>query len=397
MGNKPEEQEKKKEKKKRLKLHEVPLLEDIRYRGFFSFQSFQLIGWLCIWVGQVVSLLSLAMRMAPAETQEFATPVMIGLNVANMALPFLLIANFAIILGNPEKIKLQIAKHGAAMLGIAALYALVTRRYMAGSLVYLGENPGTAQEMAEMILTRLTPNGYFDFNIYVDLFLCSTFMFFLDYRPAHVFTGKRLILFRLMSLLPVAYEVACLVAKVMMIRGQYQIPAAVFAFLPVKPPMAFVVFILLTMHIKIRERRFCRGGRTWDEYRRFLRTRRNSWHFSCYLAVVLLLAAAVDIIALSVGAGLETGAESVEAIKISTMLRIGFGDSFYLAFLAPFALLFSYNRMPKIRWISIVIPIAVIGLIVLTYVEAAYQFLGYLKLPSIDVYEGMSNLIEAVP
>ena len=53
--------------------------------------------------------------------------------------------------------------------------------------------------------------------------------------------------------------------------------------------------------------------------------------------------------------------------------------------------------MPRIRWISIVIPIAVIGLIVLTYVEAAYQFLGFVKLPSLDAFEGMSDLIEAVP
>ena len=396
MENKLEEQEKKKEKKKRLKLHELPQLEDIRYRGVFSFQSFQLIGWLCIWIGQVTAVIGLAMRLAPGEAQGLMTPALVGMNVANMALPFLLIANFAIILGNPEKIRLQIAKHGAAMLGIAALYILGTRRYLTGSFVILGETPEKAAEATENILSQLGRSGYFDFNIFVDLFLCSTFMFFLDYRPARVFTGKRLIIFRLFSLLPLAYEVGCQTLKAMAIRGGFRIPSAAYPFLTVKPPMTFVVFMVLTFHMKIRERRFCRGGRTWDEYRQFLRTRRNSWHFSRYLAVVLLLAAILDLVLLTVGALMEEGSAPDPAF-VPTALRIGFGGSLYLAFLAPFVLLFSYNRAPKYRWISIVIPIAVIGLIALTYVEAAYQFLGYLKRPSLDALAGVSDLIETLP
>ena len=48
------------------------------------------------------------------------------------------------------------------------------------------------------------------------------------------------------------------------------------------------MFLILALHIKTRERRFCRHGRTHEEYLQFLKTNRNSLHFSIFLAVVMV-------------------------------------------------------------------------------------------------------------
>ncbi|MBR1583755.1 MAG: hypothetical protein IJ663_08435, partial [Spirochaetales bacterium] len=70
---------------------------------------------------------------------------------------------------------------------------------------------------------------------------------------------------------------------------------------------------------------------------------------------------------------------SAEAIQVrlmsdlTRMMDIGFGDSVSLILLAPFMLLFSYNRTRKHPEYDFAIPIAAVVLIVLTYFQGIYQ------------------------
>ena len=59
--------------KKRVRFHEHGLHDDIRYSGPLSFQSFQVLGWLCIVLTVVLTLMKIGMRLNPNETQKLAT------------------------------------------------------------------------------------------------------------------------------------------------------------------------------------------------------------------------------------------------------------------------------------------------------------------------------------
>lgn len=120
-------------------------------------------------------------------------------------------------------------------------------------------------------------------------------MLFLNYKPRHVFKGKSRIFFRLLALLPIAYEVGCMLLKVRSARGTVQIPIWAWPLLTVKPPMAFALFVTLALFVKTRELRFRRHGKSHEEYQEFLKTRRNSWNFSVFLAVMMVLVSLADL------------------------------------------------------------------------------------------------------
>ncbi|MER1994751.1 MAG: hypothetical protein ABS897_11990, partial [Eubacteriales bacterium] len=172
----------------------------------------------------------------------------------------------------------------------------------------------------------------------------------------------------------------------------------------VKPPMTFAVFVLLATHMKTRELRFCRHGRTHEEYQAFLQTNRNSKQFSVYLAVVLVIAAVLDFIMMivmmflaapSVDALANAGAESMMQFA-QVAMDVGFGGSIMLIVVAPIMLLYSYTRIPKNKMISTLIPAAGIALIILIVIEGIYQMLGYLPIKKINIRETV-ELLQQIP
>ena len=283
------------EKKKRVKLHEVTAENDIRFRGPLSYFHFQILGWLCI----VLSQVALIVRLAGHINDEVAvnTADVLGLlqNAANLSLPFLLISVFAQLLNTEGSYVQQIVKNAAAMAGIWALSCLVFYRYIVGGLGAFIEDTGDIMPAIQTAIAQVAPSGFAAFNIFVDLFLCALSMFFLNYKPRRIFTGKTRFLFRLLALLPIVYEVGCMVLKARSARGVAEIPVWAYPLLTVKPPMTFVLFLALALFVKTRELRFRRHGKTHEEYMAFLQTRRNSWNFSVYLAIMLVVVSIADV------------------------------------------------------------------------------------------------------
>ena len=161
----------------------------------------------------------------------------------------------------------------------------------------------------------------------------------------------------------------------------------------VKPPMTFFVFILLAIHIKTRGMRYCRHGKTHEEYEAFLKTNRNAWNFSVYAAVTLFIAGVIDLIFLFVflvgEAGseeqLEVMANSVQMLKQSIAASMGFGEaSITLMVIAPIVLLFNYTKIPKNKTISTLIPVAGILLIVIIGIQGIYQLVSIAPIPKVD-------------
>ena len=414
-------------KKKRVMIHETTLENDIRFRGIFTYQHFKMLGWLCIVIAQVAIVLRLGGRINADLGGRTAAWAGVLEEIANLALPFLLIANFAQILDAENGYKKQLIFNGAAMAGLCALYYLVFYRYIVGSFSRLLEKPSEALPAVQSAVKLAAPYGFIDFNLFIDLFLCTLTMVFLNYKPRHIFKGKARILFRLLALLPIAYEAACMVLKVLSAKAMLEIPMWAYPLLTVKPPMTFVLFVALALFVKTRELRFRRHGKTHEEYKAFLKTRRNSLNFSVFLAVMLVVVSLVDFaitIGFSVGnvafdmvkgrneyvaqvEQLDLAEEEKAALvremenstidkeqlsqSIDSSIRIGwavgFGESMYMILLAPVVLLFSYTRKPKYRLLDLLTPAAGVILIVFVYLEGFHWLMGYLPFEKLNLTE----------
>ena len=292
------------DRKKRLSIHETTHENDMRYLGPLTSQHFKMFGWACIVIAQAVMLLRLGARFDPVFAADTASLQQILGTIGELALPFLLIANFARILNADDGYAKQLLVNGGATAAICALFYLFFYRYLVGGVAAFLDPPSDALPTIQGALNIVVPYGFFDFNIFIDLFLCTLTMFFLNYRPRRVFIGKSVIVFRLLALLPIAYEVGCMLLKVRAAKGATLIPVWAYPLLTVKPPMTFVLFVALALFVKTRELRFRRHGKTHEEYQAFLKTRRNSWNFSVFLAIMLVVVSALDL-AVAIGFSLD--------------------------------------------------------------------------------------------
>ena len=377
---------------RRVKFHEHGLHDDIKYKGVFSFQSFQVLGWICITVAVVMALMKVAVRVNPEDAQRFLGIADVISYIAEMSLPFLLMANFARILNNSEGYKKQLLRNGGAAAGIALVFLIFFNRYIVGTVGLLLEDASDANNLVMTSFYGVNKRGFFAFNIFIDLLLCTLFMYFMNARPKRVFTGRKILIFRAFAILPVAYEVASLLLKGLSAAGQVRIPSWGFPLLSVKPPMTFIVFMMLAIYIKTREWRYCRHGKTHEEYQEFLKTNRNAWNFSVFTAVILFVAGVIDLIIFIVmvlnqggtAEGVNALVESETAIKNTVAYSVGFGKSLILMIFAPIVLLFNYTKIPKNKTVGMLIPVAGIALIALIVVQGAYQLVSIAPIKKLD-------------
>ena len=369
--------------------------EDIRYMGPLSYREFKIIGWLCLCCMAVVILMNLAIKVNSSKAEQFTSWITFFTGVSQLALPFILLSNFTRILNHDEGYKRQLLLNGSFAVAIFLLYYMFFYHFLLGSLGALTVNPKSIVGAAQSFYRNYSKTGFFCFNIFIDLFLCTLFQYFLDYRPKRCFKGKWIRLFRAMALLPVAYEIMTLVMKYYAARRQLDMSLFMFPLLPVKPPMTFVVFIVLALWVKTRKKRFIRHGGTPQEYQAFLKSKRNSFHFARFTAVLLVVAAIVDaavyfgntvaevyrMTAPALADGSEAAALAMEEAMNnvrSTALAMGFGNSISLLPMAPIVLLYSYTRRKKNPVIDTLIPLAGVFLFLILFLQGLYQIMHIL-------------------
>lgn len=371
--------------KKRFKLHEYTAENDIRYRGPLSYVGFQVLGWLCIALSVYAVMLVLSALINPQLQESYAVPILVLGFASTMSLPFLLIANFARILNNSEGFKKQLIRNGGAALAFALIPSLFYSRYVIDLISKFVSDPENVVPVLNDFFRNFEKNGFVAFNLFMDLFLCSLFMFFLTARPQRFFTGNKRYIFRAFAILPLAYEVTSIVLKGLSAANQITLPIWTFPLLTVKPPMAFLVFVILALYIKWRELLFRRHGKTHEDYEAFLQTNRNSLHFSVFLAVVMVIAAVLDyFIMYFLSANAAPSVQALEnadlekAIEYAAVAQaMGFGNAAIpLLLAAPFVLLFSYTRVPKNKFVSLLIPVAGVVLILIFLLEGLYHLVG---------------------
>ena len=370
--------------RRRIKrLHEVTAADDIRYCGPLSYQGFQALGWACIVASVLRLILAIGGSKDPRLYADTEALMDVLAYLVPLPLPFLLIANFSRILNNSEGYKKQLLRNSLAAAAVFGVSWLFFSRYVVGLAMQVVKQPEQVQSLMNDFFAKHNRHGFVAFNLFIDLFLCTLTMYFLNAHPKRVFTGRKVIILRLFVLLPIACEAASIWLKIQSALGNIVLPFWSFPLLTVKPPMPFLLFLFLSVHMSGREMRFRKHGRTHEDYLEYLKTNRNAFHFSICLVIAMVIATFLDFILAGWVSRIIAGISGIPVENseqygscLLAAKAAGFGQSWPLLLAAPVVLLYSYNKVPKRPLISILIPLAAIVVIILLVFEAVYQGIG---------------------
>lgn len=377
-------------RKNKISIYDRNASNDIRYRGPLSYRHLQIMGWFGISFLVLHTLIELGIMIDPNQPKWVLSLNAVASVVSEFALPLFMFANFAILLDRKKTFKAQLLKFGGLSLLVVILFLLVTEHYIleVGTAI-AGDKAGVQAQIDGYFLSRIR-TGALSFNLFVDMFLCTLLLFFLEYTPRKVFTGKKRYLFRMFALIPVVYEAGSLVIRILAYYGMISPPLIVYPLLTTKPPMSFVLFVILVLFIKIREFRFRKRGKTKQEYMEFTKTRLNSLQFSVFSSIMILVTGVIDLILLigfsafdivvknmdhpeQVKNASEQALEEMSMVSARGVTGWGIGLHSTMIFIIPIILLFSYTRNHKNPKADIAIPIGGILLAVFVGIEGLHQ------------------------
>ena len=395
----------------KVKWNQHAIDDDIGYRGPFSYRHFKIIGWLLFVFKMLLPLLTLASKMDSGIAETLAVPLGLLELLTPLSVFFLLLASFSQLLVKRDY-KQQMITYGGATLAIILIFNLLYHRYIVSAVdAFVGDRYETLA-ICNAVFSALSPMGFVTFNVFLDLFLCTCVLFFLNYEPSKYFVGEKLKWFRCLALLPVVFELVCLWLKLQANSGGFHMPISFFPFLPTKPPLMFFAVCAMIVYHTLLERRFREGGRTHEEYVAYLGTNRNSWQFAKFAALACLVAGIVDTVVANIMImnDPEGGIEVITAIweeaggisfynVVSKYFNAGFGGSVQLILFAPVMLLFDYRKTYKSTAVETVIPVVAIVLLLVICLEGGLVAVGELArvareevLPTIEMlYEEMSG------
>lgn len=357
------------------KYYEVTPETDIRFRGFLSYRHLKMIAWLFIVLACTGTVIELYAHTTDSEA-SYSTLVNILQFGKDFSVPLLLFAGYATVLNGRDNYKKVIIKNIAITLVLAGLFILIYERYVMRACTALLGSREVAEAYIENRLGSATSDGFFSFNIFIDLTLCTLVMFFINYNPKKYFQGWKICIFRGFVLLPIAYEIASVCLKILASTHVLTLPVYVFPFLTTKPPAGFLLFIFIAKYFKELRYKFNKKGKTQEDYEAYLTTNHNSFRFARYVVIMIVIVAIIDILMTILIAALhiiDTGAvDNITAERLAEALHMveawGFCETVDMITITPLILLFSYTKVHKNKMLDIVVPI--VGVVLVAYVFA---------------------------
>ena len=332
-------------KRKRISKYERTAENDIQYRGPITYRHMQIMGWICICFKVVDIVFSVGRNLDPNQPQWMLNLGNVAGFLGSFALPLFLLANFAIILDKKLTYKQQLIKFGGLSLGVV-------------------------------------------------LFMCTLFMFFLEYEPVKYFQGKKRKWFRLMMLIPIAYEAGALILRITLVATDLNPPYIIYPFLTTKPFMSFILFVILALHIKFDEYRFKKRDKKPEDFEAYIHTNDHSLRFSIFTSIMILITGMIDLVVYlgsiiflsATAAGVDFNAAELSAEASAAMDQAlplaekvvsawRFGEHWPMILLIPLILLFSYTRNHKNPKADIYVPIGGAVFAVLVGIESTYQLI----------------------
>lgn len=373
------EEPKKKPKRKRRRIYEVNDENDIKYRAPLSYRHLRIIGWVFLAVAQVGVILTLG-------TDIYSNPEMYGLwpevlrLFSNLMSPLFLIAAFTTVIVAKDGYRRLITLYAGLVALMYALFLIVYQHYFIGIIKFI--IPDGAQDIAASLFKVLKDDGFISFNFFIDLLLCTLVTFFINYNPTKFFQGKKIIIFRLFALLPIFYEIASIVVKMLSTFAIINLSPYLSPLLTTKPPLAFFIFVIMAIFMKVREKVFIKKGKTHEDYKAFLKTNTNALHFSIALSVTIFISAILDIILFSSLASMvisksvcppDMSEFDFIAMHLKEVSSWGFSQTVPMIFIIPIIMFFDYRKTYKDKLPDIIIPFVGLGLIAIVTIEGGFQ------------------------
>ena len=356
--------------KRHEKIRQKFFKDDIKYQGPLSYRYLRILGWVAFVLGQLALMNSFTSNynwdpLGPVAQTIFSFG-------SSLMTPFFVIASFGMVLSGNRGYRNFILLYGAAFLAIGVGVLFAYYRYINGLFV--------ASDMVEV--STLMENFIADrihINVFADLFAFTLFHYFVNYTPKKYFQGKKIYIFRLFSLLPIIYALLSYILKTSYALGALgNLPFGFFPFMTTKSPLMVMIFVVISLWIKNREKIFIKIGSTKEQYNIYLNSKRNSLSFSIVLSVVIAIFALIDFI-LMVILAMIFAAKNQDLTGAEVFVNsFGVGQVIPCILAIPFIMLYSYTRDHKNTQIDLFIPIAGIGVTAVVYVEFFFNFIVFM-------------------
>ena len=355
--------ERKKVKKQRKIDKEFFRKEDVNFKAPLSYRHLRIIAWLAFALGRFCTVSQVTSGLSGGGFLSETVYNVLSI-VASIYMPLFIIATFGTILNNKKSMKSVLIFYGLAYLGIGLGIVFVYHRYLNG-ILHVISSEHTFRYAGDLLGSRL------EVNVFGDLLALSAFYFFIMYNPKKRFQGKKIIIFRLMSLIPLFIA---LISYVIRITSVYiSLPIQIYPFLTTKSPMLYLLFVVLVLWLKKREKKYLSYGKTEEEYQVYLKTKKNQRSFSVKVSKLLAIVSALDFLVLFVLILLF----GEKVFEFMDQAQVGECSLLFLAI--PVIMFYSYTKTyDENSKVDILIPLIGIGLVGFAYLEGIYALVMYM-------------------
>ena len=199
-------------------------------------------------------------------------------------------------------------------------------------------------------------------NVFTDIALCTTIYFFAVYTPKKL-KGTKLMIFRLFSVFPMLYALISFIVAGLARHEYISLTAGQISFLTCRKPASFLVFGAIVFFMKYEHAYALEHNVPEEAMESFMVSKRADMHFSVNMSVMLALISLLEF-------GLS---------YIPEMHYWGFGYYKWMFLGIPFALMFSFKKKPKHKWVDMYVPLYLIAHYTLIFLMYAGAFIIFLE------------------
>ncbi len=181
-----------------------------------------------------------------------------------------------------------------------------------------------------------------NFNIFIDLFMCSLFYFFVVYFPKKGFFKRHRKVFRSLVAIPVLYIIASMVFTYLA-KTKITIPLDIMALFSSRGIYAHLFFYLITLYYKYRRKLYEKSNFQYGlEFKRYIKTSSSRLDFALIIGLVMLLTSLYEKIFYDL---------TMAKVFDFSLLSLGRGVHLYsFSFLLLF---FDFTRRPRFKFFNV--------------------------------------------
>lgn len=330
--------------------------DKIGYRAPFSYRFIRIAAMIFVLLPFI--LIRILLDVPDDEGEGFILAVVDIVDfLQGIALPLFLLAAFCFVLNKPREVRGRLIVYFifavAVYVGIILAfyrYAIPLLEKFDPSIIDAGNFYAEANRR-----TIASFGSVINYNIFIDLFLCTLFFFFTNYTPKNL-SGKKLKLFRACAIIPVLYVLISVILFGLFSLGAISLDIWQFALLTCRSPASYIVFFSLSLFLAYRKNKYLQRGGTVAGYNIYTKTRASSLQFSIFCSIVLAVVALIDFLF-----SLIPGAE---------IWMIG--DSYNMVFIIPFVMLLSYSKDYTNKTLDSLLPFLFISSILFLILDISF-------------------------